>query len=82
MQETKLIYGLTQETVANLNKAGFVIVPINPAKEMIESGNHKIDECIDFWNYDSGSGYSVGQSAAYDCWIEMIETFTGLKVQR
>lgn len=36
----------------------------NQSKEMIEVGNSEIDDCIDFWNYDSGAGYCVEQRAA------------------
>ncbi len=45
----------------------------SPSKEMIAAGNEKIDECIDFWNYDSGSGYSVEQHAAFETFNAMID---------
>lgn len=44
-----------------------------PTKEMIFNGNSKIDDCIDFYNYDSGSGYTVEPHAARETWSAMID---------
>lgn len=44
-----------------------------PTPEMIEAGNYAIDEHIDFWNYDSGAGYSVGSTAAVAAINAMID---------
>jgi hypothetical protein len=45
---------------------------MEPTKEMILGGNNAIDEHIDFWNYDSGSGYAVESAAAVACLQAMI----------
>lgn len=45
----------------------------DPTKEMIYDGNTGIDDCIDFYNYDSGSGYTVEPHAAYHTWQKMID---------
>lgn len=39
MQQTKLLYGLTQEVVDRLNSAGYVIVPRTPTQTMIDAGD-------------------------------------------
>lgn len=44
-----------------------------PTKQMIYEGNSKVSDCIDFWNYDSGAGYSVEPHAARDTWQTMID---------
>lgn len=44
-----------------------------PTKEMIIAGNDTIDECIDFWNYDSGAGYCVETFAANRALTAMID---------
>lgn len=44
-----------------------------PTKEMIVAGNDKIDECIDFRNYDSDTGYEVGAEASFSAVNAMID---------
>lgn len=58
--------------LAQREKDGFVMVPKEPTKEMIYDGNTTIDDCIDFWNYDSGSGYCVEPHAAAACYRTML----------
>jgi len=58
--------------LAQREKEGFVMVPKEPTKEMIYDGNTTIDDCIDFWNYDSGSGYCVEPHAAAACYRTML----------
>jgi len=58
--------------LAQREKEGFVMVPKEPTKEMIYDGNTTIDDCIDFWNYDSGSGYCVEPHAAAACYRAML----------
>lgn len=60
---------------AYLDESGYVVVPKVPTKKMILVGNDKIDECIDFWNYDSCAGYSVETFAANRTFTEMISAF-------
>lgn len=43
------------------------------SKAMIMAGNDGIDDDIDRWNYDSGSGYSIEPQAAYNVWQRMID---------
>jgi hypothetical protein len=45
-----------------------------PTKEMVEPGYTAIHDCIDFYNYDSGAGYSVEPMAAADVWRAMIDS--------
>lgn len=58
--------------LAQREKEGWVMVPKEPTKEMIYDGNTTIDDCIDFWNYDSGSGYCVEPHAAAACYRTML----------
>lgn len=44
-----------------------------PSAGVIEDGNTEIENCIDSWNYESGSGYSVEQHAAHSCIKAMIK---------
>jgi hypothetical protein len=58
--------------VAALEAAGVVLAPKEPIKEMLLAGNDGIDDDIDFWNYDSGCGYSVEPQAAFNVWKRML----------
>lgn len=46
---------------------------MEPTKEMVSAGYEKINENIDFWNYESGGGYSVDDIAPSETWRAMIE---------
>jgi hypothetical protein len=44
-----------------------------PSKEMVLAGYDKINENIDFWNYDSDTGYAVEDIATTETWHSMID---------
>lgn len=46
---------------------------MEPSKMMVEAGYEKINENIDFWNYESDSGYSVEDIAPSETWRAMIQ---------
>lgn len=46
---------------------------MEPSKEMVSAGYEKINENIDFWNYESDSGYSVDDIAPSETWRAMIQ---------
>jgi len=46
---------------------------MEPSKMMVAAGYEKINENIDFWNYESGSGYSVEDIAPSETWRAMIQ---------
>ena len=52
---------------------------MEPTKEMIIAGNDEIRDHIDFYDYDSGAGYSVEPQAAYACIRGMIKAAKGGK---
>lgn len=58
-------------------RGGWVLVPREPTKEMLLAGNDGIDDDINYWNYDSGSGYTVEPQAAYNVWARMIAAAKG-----
>lgn len=63
-ETTRLVYACVDEVLKSL--------AVYDDKIGISDANSKIDECIDFWNYESGAGYSVCQQAAVECWKVMI----------
>lgn len=44
-----------------------------PSKEMIEPGYSAMHDAVDYYNYDSGSGYTIEPSAPSDIWRAMID---------
>lgn len=44
-----------------------------PTKEMIDPGYHAMDENVDFYNYDSGAGYSIEPTGPANVWRAMID---------
>lgn len=63
---------LADSILAALKEAGIVCAPAEPTKVMISNGNDAIRQNIDFWDYDSGAGYSVETAAARDGYLAMI----------
>ncbi|RWF44281.1 MAG: hypothetical protein EOS65_02580 [Mesorhizobium sp.] len=48
-----------------------------PTKEMVDVGYTEINNNIDSWNYDSGSGYAVDDIAPSATWRAMIDAALG-----
>ena len=44
-----------------------------PTQEMVDVGYREIDDCIDFYNYDSDCGYDLGAFAPTSTWQAMID---------
>ncbi|MFN7609222.1 MAG: hypothetical protein ACK5PJ_07860 [Ralstonia sp.] len=65
-------HSMVRAALTAIEAAGVALMPVEAAKEMLLAGNDGIDDDIDFWNYDSGRGYSVEPQAAFNVWKRML----------
>ena len=63
---------LTDAEAAQLARAAIEAMR-EPTKEMVEAGYNAIDEAVDYYNYDSGSGYTIEPSGGADVLRAMID---------
>jgi len=64
-------YTLSGEDAVNIARAAIEAMKA-PTKEMIEAGYIAMDEGVDFYSYDSDSGYYIEATGGADVWKAMI----------
>ncbi len=62
-----------------LMEAGFAVVPVEPAKEMVEAGTVAIENAFDIaqWSDHEGNQYQedfISAGASFDCYAAMLAT--------